>query len=262
MFRHAARSSRILLAPRDLLNGSSSMTIGSRGSKKMTDTHRRRMPWFVAKEGVPSVVLNAKDKTILDGTQLVEEENIDRMSQVDPLEVLKTAVATYKHNLSTGTNIFQLASQMKYDGRGQRFYRKEWREGTYEKCITLTSVEFNRDGNGGTAYGYITFHGESTVKPVAIDHASMPGWYVEDYDPARAVPHHGIVPPPPSIGTEVPVDPKTYRLKAYPYYDAPNPAEFVERLLKDRGVLPDPVVDSSAPQPSADVVDGSVHHQK
>eukprot|EP00331_Platyophrya_macrostoma_P026413 CAMPEP_0176435088 /NCGR_PEP_ID=MMETSP0127-20121128/17092_1 /TAXON_ID=938130 /ORGANISM="Platyophrya macrostoma, Strain WH" /LENGTH=264 /DNA_ID=CAMNT_0017818005 /DNA_START=64 /DNA_END=858 /DNA_ORIENTATION=- len=255
-----AGSSRcILLAPlRDALNGGSSMTLGSKGSKKHTDTHRRRMPWFVAKEAVPEVVLLNRDKAILEGKHLIEPDCIDRMSQADPLEVLKSAVATYQYNTSTGHTLFQLASQMKHDGRGQVFYRKEWQEGTYD----LSSVEFDRDGNGGTAYGYVTFHGESTVKPIVIEHARTPGWFVESFDVSKAVPYHKTVPPPPSIGTDVPVNPKEYRLKAYPYFDAPNPASFVERLLKDRGVLPDLPVDPNQVN-NADASttgDGSVHH--
>lgn len=264
MFRRGSSRVVLLLAPlRDSLNGGSSMTLGSKGEKKATAAHRRRMPWAVAKEMVPMIVLNTKDKTILDGKKIIESDSIDRLSQVDPLEVLQGAVATYQYNTSTGKNIFQIASQLKYDGRGQRFYRKEWLEGTYEKYITLSSVEFARDGNGGTAYGYVTFHGESTMKPIAIEWADVPGWFM-DYDDKKAVPHHAIVPPPPSIGTEVPVNPKEYRLKAYPYYDAPNPTEFVERLLKDRGVLPDPPVDPNAPPVetlSQNDNDGSVHHK-
>ncbi|EAN89212.1 hypothetical protein, conserved, partial [Trypanosoma cruzi] len=34
-------------------------------------------------------------------------------------------------------------------------------------------------------------------------------------------------------------------LRAYPFYDAPNPPEFVERLLKDRGVIPDSPVETT-----------------
>lgn len=228
---------------RDSLNAGSSMTLGSKGSRPSPDPHRRRMPWTASKEYVPGVVLQAKEKVILDGSSIVPLDHIDRASQVDPLAVLQAAVATYQYNTSTGKNIFQIASQDPYHGRGQRFYRKEWQEGTYDKCITLTAIEFAREDSKGVAHGYITFHGESTLRPVVIDHADVPGWCM-DYDPSRSVSFNEVVPPPPSIGTEVPVDPKSYRLKAYPYYDAPNPSEFVERLLKDRGVLPDSPVSS------------------
>lgn len=249
-------------ALRDSLNRGSSMTLGSKGSKGITAAHRARMPWAVAREGVPAIVLNVKDKAILDGCSIVETEDTDRMSQVDPLEVLKTAVKTYEFNTSTGKNIFQLASQMPHHGRGQRFYRKEWTEGTYEKHVTLSSVEFNRDGNDGTAFGYVTFHGESTLRPIVIAHSAVAGWLV-DFDAAKAVPYDRVVVPPPSIGTDVPVDPATYRLRAYPYYDAPNPEVFVEKLLKDRGVLPDPEVDpnaaASTPSLGDETNDGSVH---
>lgn len=214
------------------------MTLGSKGSRPSPNAHRRRMPWTASKEYVPGVVLQAKEKVILDGTQLVPLDDIDRASQVDPLEVLKAAVATYRYNTSTGKNIFQLASQDVHHGRGQRFYRREWREGTYDKYITLSSIEFSREGSSGTAYGYITFHGESTLRPVEVDYANVPGWFME-YDASKSVPFDDVVPAPPSIGTEVNVNPKSYKLKAYPFYDAPNPKEFVERLLKDRGVLPD-----------------------
>ncbi|EPY24433.1 hypothetical protein STCU_00680 [Strigomonas culicis] len=229
---------------RDSLNRGSSMTLGSKGARPGPGPHRRRMPWTASKEYVPGVVLQARDKMILDGRQLVEADSIERAAQVDPLEALQAAVSQYEYNTSTGHNIFQLASQAPCEGRGQIFYRKEWREGTYDKYVTLTAVEFGRDGAaGGTAYGYVTFHGESTTRPVRIDHADVPGWYIEE-DETRAVPLDEVVLPPPSIGTEVPVDPSTYRLRAYPFYDAPNPSAFVERLLKDRGVLPDVPVDT------------------
>jgi hypothetical protein len=238
------------------------MTLGSKGSKKATAAHRTRMPWMVAREGVAGMVLNAKDKAILDGCKLIETEDIDRMSQVDPLDALKTAVKTYEYNTSTGKNIFQLASQLPHHGRGQKFYRKEWTEGTYEKHVTLSSIEFSRDGREGTAFGYMTFHGESTLRPIAVAHSAVAGWHVE-YDAKCAVPYDSVVAPPPSIGTDVPVNPATYRLRAYPYYDAPNPEAFVEKLLKDRGVLPDPEVDPNAalstPSLGDEGNDGSVH---
>lgn len=243
------------------------MTRGSKGEKKLTESHRRRMPWFVAREAVPNVVLDAKDKTILDGRQLREIDDIDRMSQADPLEVLKSAVATYRYNTSTGKNLFQLAAELPGDGRGQQFYRREWMEGTYQKWVTLSAIEYLREGNSGTAYGFVTFHGESMLYPVAIDHASSPGWFVRNYDPKKTVAAHAAVPPPPSIGTDVPVDPATFRLKAYPFYDAPNPSEFVDRLLKDRGVLPDVPMDAAAAEVpseesgSSSFSDGSQHHR-
>lgn len=223
---------------RDSLNAGSSMTLGSKGNRPSPDPHRARMPWTASKEYVPGVVLQAKEKVILDGSMIVPLDQIERAAQIDPLEVLQGAVATYRYNTSTGMNIFQIASQDSYHGRGQRFYRKEWQEGTYDKYITLTAIEFSREDSKGVAYGYITFHGETTLRPIAIDYADVPGWRM-DYDVSRSVPFNEVVPPPVSIGTEVPVDPRSYRLKAYPYYDAPNPPEFVERLLKDRGVLPD-----------------------
>eukprot|EP00796_Vickermania_ingenoplastis_P003978 gene3978-2837_t len=235
---------------RDPLNLGSSMTLGSKGSKLSPDPHRRRMPWTASKEYVPGVVLRAREKVILDGTQLVEVDHIDRASQVDPLEALKAAVATYRYNTSTGKNIFQLASQEEYHGRGQRFFRTEWQEGTYDKYITLSAIEFSRDGSKGTAYGYITFHGETTLRPVQIEYADAPGWQMV-YQKEKAVPFDAVVPPPPSIGTDVPVNPRVFKLRSYPFYDAPNPTEFVERLLKDRGVLPDP-------PPSAEPADAVV----
>lgn len=256
------RLSRIVSRSSDPLNRGSSMTLGSKGSKSSPDAHRRRMPWTASREQVPGVVLSAKDKMVLDGTQLVELDNIDRASQVDPLEALKAAVATYHFNRSTGTNIFQIASQVKYNGRGQRFYRREWQEGTYDKYITLSAIDFGRDGNTGTAYGYVTFHGESTTRPVSIDHAETAGWVMAAYDETTAVPFEMPVAPPPSIGTDIPVDPRTYRLKAYPYYDAPNPPEFVERLLKDRGVLPDLPADAAPAAEEGVGDDDSVHHQQ
>ncbi|KPA74134.1 putative mitochondrial hypothetical protein [Leptomonas pyrrhocoris] len=260
------RATRVLA--RDSLNGGSSMTLGSKGMRLSPEPHRQRMPWTAAQEYVPGVVLNNKDKLVLDGSKLVELDHIDRAAQVDPLEVLKATVATRAFNISTGSNVFQIASQTRYHGRGQKFYREEWRQGTYDKYITLAAIEFNREGSKGTAYGYITFHGESTTRPVEINFADTPGWHME-YEEAAAVPFDAVVPPPPSIGTEVPVDPSSYRVKAYPFYDAPNPPEFVERLLKDRGVLPDLPMDASAPGgdgeaggggPAGDDNDGSQHY--
>ncbi|RNF06136.1 uncharacterized protein Tco025E_07657 [Trypanosoma conorhini] len=254
------RLARVALR-RDPLNGGSSMTLGSKGMKLSPEPHRKRMPWTAAKEYVPGVVLNAKEKMVLDGVQLVDVDNIDRGSQVDPLEVLRATVATYEYNTSTGKNIFQLASQAEYSGRGQRFYRKEWQEGTYDKYVTLSAIDFSRDGNKGTAYGYVTFHGETTTRPVQIDFADVPGWQME-FAAERAVPFSAIVPPPPSIGTDVPVDPRSYRLKAYPFYDAPNPSEFAERLLKDRGVLPDAPLEAALPRDDPAQDDGSTHHAR
>ena len=238
------RTVRLLV--RDSLNAGSSMTLGSKGMRPSPEAHRRRMPWTAAQEYVPGVVLHNKDKLVLDGSKLVELDHIDRAAQVDPLEVLKATVATHAYNFSTGANIFQIASQTRYHGRGQKFYREEWQQGTYDKYITLSAIDFDRDGSKGTAYGYVTFHGESTTRPVEINFADTPGWHMK-YEAAAAVPFDAVVPPPPSIGTEVPVNPATYRLKAYPFYDAPNPPEFVERLLKDRGVLPDLPIEASAP---------------
>lgn len=259
------RLGRLALRGRDSLNSGSSMTLGSKGSKGSPNAQRRRMPWTASREYVPAVVLNNKDKVILDGTQLLELDGVERGAQQDPLEVLKAAVATYHYNTSTGHNIFQLAAQMPFHGRGQRFYRKEWQEGTYEKTVTLSAVDFDRDGAKGTAYGYVSFHGESTTRPVQIDFAEVPGWQAR-LDAAAAVPFNAVVPPPPSIGTDTPVDPAAYRLRAYPGYDAPNPSEFVERLLKDRGVLPDLPADAAAVDMAgaeggvAGGGDGSEHH--
>lgn len=255
----------VRLLARDSLNGGSSMTLGSKGMRRTTDSHRRRMPWMAAKEYVPGVVLHNREKAILDGRMLVDTTHIDRSSQVDPLEVLQTIAATYAYNTSTGFTIFQLASQTKFHGRGQRFYREEWQQGTYDKYITLSAIDFDRDGSKGTAYGYITFHGETTTRPVQIEYADTPGWHIQ-YDDANAVPFDGIVTPPQSIGTEIPVNPRHYRLKAYPYYDAPNPPTFVERLLKDRGVLPDLPMDTSAVDEAPDTTsdnqesDNSIHY--
>ncbi|EKF27136.1 hypothetical protein MOQ_009147 [Trypanosoma cruzi marinkellei] len=64
---------------------------------------------------------------------------------------------------------------------------------------------------------------------------------------ARAVLFGVAFSPPPSVGADVPFDARSYRLRAYPFYDAPNPPEFVERLLKDRGVIPDPPVETTEP---------------
>lgn len=222
----------------DRLNGPSSMSLGSKGLVLRPMPHRFRMPWLASAEPVPRRVLLHKDKAILDGAAIRETDALDRMSQADPIDVLKGAVAQHAYAVSNGKTLFQLASMVPYDGRGQRVYRKDWMEGTYEKYVTISSVEFNRSGTGGAVYGYVTFHGETTMSPIRIRHDEVPGW-VMAYDEKRCVPYDRLVAPPPSIGTEVPVDPKKYRLKSYPFYDPPNPTAFVEQLLRDRGVLPD-----------------------
>lgn len=238
------------------------MSLGSKGLVLKPQSGHVRSPWVKSKEGVVRRVLLHKDKAILEGHHINDADSIDRMSLADPLDVLRAAVAQQKYQTSTGRNLFQLANQALYDGRGQKVYRKEWMEGTYEKFITLSSIEYDRNGLNGAAYGYITFHGESTVRPIRIDDDGTPGWVME-YDEAAAVPYDRQVQAPPSQGTEVPVDPKKYRLKAYPFYDPPNSAEFVEQLLKFRGVLPDPVDgdgDDSVPDAEKAVEDGSHHH--
>ena len=252
-----------MLIKRDPLNHGSSMTLGSKGHKLHPGTHRMRMPWLVARETVPTQVLSRRDKAILDGKQLIGANAVERMAQVDPLDALKSAVAERQFLTSTGKNVFQLAAQVPFEGRGQRIYRPEWMEGTYEKFVTISAIDISRNGNNGRAYGYVTFHGETCLYPVPIRNAHLPGW-VMDFDPSKAVPPGQAVIPPPSIGTDVPVDPKKHRLKSYPYYDPPNPREFVEKLLKDRGVLPDPPIDPNAPPPpteESDDNDGSVPHK-
>ena len=198
--------------------------------------HRKRMPWTAVEEKFPSAVLNHRDRTLLQGHSL--PAGIERSVQQDPLDVLKYIAARHDYDRSTGQTLIQLALQTKHKGRGQRFYRREWQAGTYDKYVTLCHVEpQQRDAKLGDAYGYITFHGESSVRPMRIWGADVPGWSC-DYNEARAVSDEEVVPAPPSIGTDVPVDPARYRLKAYPNYEPPNPSEFVQRLLEERGVLP------------------------
>ncbi|KNH08139.1 hypothetical protein XU18_1305 [Perkinsela sp. CCAP 1560/4] len=198
--------------------------------------HRKRMPWTAVQERFPSFVLNTRNRTILDGHDL--PAGIERAVQKDPLDILKYIVARHDYDRSTGQTLIQLALQQKFKGRGQRFYRREWQEGTYDKYVTLCHVQPTpRDSKLGQAFGYITFHGESSLRPMQIWGSDTPGWHV-DYDESRAVPDDRVVPAPVSIGTEVPVDPKKYRLKAYPNYEPPNPSEFVHRLLQERGILP------------------------
>ncbi|RNF17234.1 hypothetical protein TcG_05770 [Trypanosoma cruzi] len=91
---------------RDALNGGSSMTLGSKGMERSSDSHRRRMPWTAAKEYVPGVVHSSKEKMVLDGAQRVDLECVDCASQVYPLEALRAAVASYEYNTFRGKNIF------------------------------------------------------------------------------------------------------------------------------------------------------------
>lgn len=237
------------------------MTLGSKGLVLKPQSGHVRSPWVRSKEGPVRRVLLHKDKAMLEGHHLAETDAIDRMSMADPLDVLRAAVAQQQYHTSTGKNLFQLVSQVQFDGRGQKVYRREWMEGTYEKYITISAVEYDRHGATGAAYGYITFHGESSLRPVRIDDDNVPGWVME-FDETRAVPFDRQVPPPSSVGTEIPVNPREYRLKAYPFYDPPNTAEFVEQLLKFRGVLSDVASEGDDTVSSADaaVDDGSMHH--
>ena len=217
------------------LNGGSSMTMSSKGLKG-PNPHRLKMPWTKRREVFDDKFFDARDKTILDGHEL--NYDMERSAQRDPIDVLKAAVAQRKYLTSTGYNVAQIAAHLPYHGRGQKFYREEWKDGTYDKYFTLANIEIERDTGKAEVWGYITFHGETSLDPVKIEYANLAGWYV-DFDEAAAVPFGQIVKAPPSIGTEVPVDPKKYKLKAYPFYTPPNPKEYVLRLLKDRGVLPD-----------------------
>lgn len=224
------------------------MTLKSKGIKRSAP-QRVRTPWTEPREPFAHAILSRKDGAILDGKPAfasdAQHTSISRSVMLEPIEGLKAIVAKRQYNTSHGFTLFQLAAHLRHDGRGQRFYRKEWREGTYDKYVTLAAVRFNREltgpNGGGEAFGYTTFHGESALFPVEVDNANLPGWYVLDYDQARAVPTDRVVPPPPSEGTDVPVDLKRFRLRSYPFYDAPNPPAFVNRLLKERGVLPDDV---------------------
>lgn len=241
------------------LNRGALMTLSSAGGKPRTGPHRLRMPWMVAKEKMNTKFYRYKDKSILDGTELFSGWH--RKAQLEPIAALNAVVAQRKFNVQHGKNLFQVCVHLPFDGRGQRLYRKDWMEGTMEKYVTLTSVVLDRENATGTAYGYITFHGESTVRPVKIENAEFPGWEVE-YRKEWEVGYDQIVPPPPSIGYDIPVNPKQYKLKAYPCYDPPNPPQFVEQLLKDRGVIPDveTTADDSHDDQAGDNGDGSVPH--
>jgi hypothetical protein len=235
-------------------NDNADMTMSSMGLVQGPVATRLRMPWTATTEILPHMWLNTKDKTLLDGHQIAY--GMERSAQLDPLDVLKATVAQRKYLTSTGYTIAQIAAHLPFHGRGQRFYRKEWKEGTYDKYVTLANIEFERDTPNAKCFGYITFHGETTLEPVPIDFCNSPGWSV-DFDDKAAVPFEEIVPAPPSIGTEVPVDPSKYKLKAYPYYDAPNPTEWVFQLLRDRGVLPDVGPQEGSPDPTTESNDGS-----
>lgn len=250
-----------------LWNGAS-MTAKSKGIKRM-GPQRARMPWTEPREQFPHAVLSRRDKAILDGKPAFPATGgtAARSEMLEPMDAIRAVVANYEFNTSTGKTLFQVAQHLKHNGRGQKFYRKEWREGTYDKYVTLSSIYFNREMlSGGEAHGYTTFHGESSFFPMPVENANLPGWYVLEYNEKEAVPLDSIVRPPLSVGTEIPVDPKKFRLKAYPGYDAPNPAEYVTRLLRERGVLPD-VAEGGAGENSSGVDtsnngDGSQHHNK
>lgn len=246
-----------------MLHGGANIGVNmSMGTKIYEGPDRLRMPWTVAAERVPFTLLSRRNQAILDGTELYK--GLGRVDQLEPLAALKAIAARRDFMTSNGYTLFQLATHLKYNGRGQRFYRKDWRDGTMDKWVTLCRIVHEREMvNGGTAWGYMSFHGETTTVPVEIKLADVPGWRV-DFDEKNAVPESEIVPPPPSEGTEVPVDPQRYKLKAYPYYDAPNPAEWVERQLKAQGVIPDLPVgeadgEDATPSGTEDDGDGTEH---
>ena len=226
-----------------------------------TGAHRRRMPWSYVKEKFPRIVLNQRDRTLLDGSEL--PIGIERAVQKDPMDILKYIVARHEYDRSTGETLLQIACRMPCMGRGQKFYRKEWMEGTYEKFVTLCHVSPEpKNCKLGTAFGYLTFHGESSLRPIEIDAADVPGWY-SDFDASRAIPHTAAVPAPESIGTEIPIDTSLYRVRSYPCYEPPPPPQYVEQLLKDRGVLPSVFPsnsDNKAAQSDTESADSSVEY--
>lgn len=235
----------------------SNMRRSSAGTAPHTGPHRVRMPWTTSTERTPFMVYQAKDRTLLEGVELFK--GIGRIDMLEPLLAVKAICAKRDHLTSTGLSLFQVATHLQHNGRGQLFWRDGWRDGTCDKYITLSRVVFERDiGQGGEAWGYLTFQGETTMRPILIKDAALAGWHCE-FDERRAVPPSRIVDPPPSIGTEVPVDPKQYKLKAYPYYDAPTPVEWEVRRKKEMGVIPDPVAGDDTQVPDPNVDDGSVH---
>jgi len=252
MLRHT--SSRLML-----LNESRLKT-NSMGTKPHTGPLRLRSPWTRTKESVPIGVYKANDETLLEGTQPFQ--GLGRVEQLEPLQALRTIVAKRNYLTNTGLTLFQVAAHLPHDGRGQIFWRDGWRDGTNDKYVTLSRISFERDiSEGGEAWGYVTFQGESTTRPVKLDFSNIGGWHC-DFAKERAVAPGRIVDPPASIGTDVPVDPKVYKLKSYPFYDAPAPEEWELRRFKESGVIPDPPVDEDADAPAADgggEDDGSTH---
>jgi hypothetical protein len=232
--------------------------LSSEGTAPHTGPHRVRMPWTASKEPVPTYVYRQRDRALIDQVELFK--SLGRIEQLEPLVAIKAICSKRDYLVSTGLTLFQLAAHLKHEGRGQRFWRDSWQDGTCDKYVTLSRIMIERDiSAGGEAWGYVTFQGESTMRPIKVDHANTPGWNVE-YVESRAVHPSHIVEPPPSIGTEVPVDPAKYKLKAYPYYDAPVPQDWELRLHKERGVIPDPVVaEGDAPPADPSVDDGSTH---
>ena len=236
----------------------SRLLLSSEGRAPHTAPHRVRMPWTKSTEAVPVQVYRARDKSLIDGAELYK--GIARVDMLEPMLAIKAICAKRQHLTSTGLTLFQIAAHLTHSGRGQRFWRDNWQDGTSDKFVTLSRISFERDmSEGGEAWGYMTFQGESTLRPIKIPHAEVPGWHCEFVE-AAAVPPSQIVNPPPSIGTDVPVDPRAYRLKAYPFYDAPASPEWVVRRYKDLGILPDPVVDAEGGDaPGGDDADGSTH---
>ena len=236
--------------------------LSSEGVAPHTAPHRVRMPWTHSREAVPVTVYRSKDRTLIEGIETFK--GIGRVDQLEPLVALKAICARRRHIASNGLTLFQVAAHLKHNGRGQIFWRDGWRDGTCDKYITLSQVRYERGMEaGGEAWGYLTFQGESTLRPVQVPHANVPGWHVE-YIEERAVSPTDVVDPPPSIGTEVPIDPKQYKLKAYPYYDAPLDEEWEMRRLEELGIVPDPPAgaDGSDAPPDPNVDDGSVHVSK
>ncbi|KAF8304078.1 hypothetical protein TcYC6_0041300 [Trypanosoma cruzi] len=133
------------------------------------DPHRRRMPWTAEKECVPGVVHSSREKMVLDGARRVNVDCVDRASQVDPLEALRAAVASYEYNTFRGKNIFKAVSQAESNVLRQWVYCKDRPEGTHDEDATRTAIHFLGHGsNAARANTPCGFSGVACTVPLGV----------------------------------------------------------------------------------------------
>ncbi|PWV01209.1 hypothetical protein C3747_200g54 [Trypanosoma cruzi] len=95
---------------------------------------------------------------------------------------------------------------------GNGFTARSGRRGRTTGMSPFPPLIFNRDENKGTAYGYLTFHGENTTRPVQIDFAEVLG--------GTRCSVWRLCSPTPKYWCRRPVDGRCSCLRAHPFSDA------------------------------------------